>query len=127
MSWRPMGVHGRGASMHTRDGGFTMQLLRGRLLYVARLVLTLVCAATLANAANAVEIKLLSSGGMRVALIDLISSFERTTKYKVAAIYGAPGAIRDRILAGEPLDVLVFPEGGVDALAKQSRIVSGSK
>ena len=28
---------------------------------------------------------------MRVALIDLIPVFERATKHKIAAIYGAPG------------------------------------
>jgi hypothetical protein len=32
---------------------------------------------------------------MRVALIDLAPAFERVTKHKIAAIYGAPGTIRE--------------------------------
>jgi molybdate transport system substrate-binding protein len=64
---------------------------------------------------------------MRVALIDLTPAFERATKHKITATYGAPGTIRDRVLAGEPLDVLVFPEPGLDALAKESKIVPDSK
>ena len=30
-------------------------------------------------------------------------------------------------MAGEPIDVLVFPDAGIDALVKQGKIVSGSK
>jgi molybdate transport system substrate-binding protein len=81
----------------------------------------------LASIAQAAEIKLMSSGGMKVALGDLIPAFERTTKHKVLATYGAPGPIRDRILAGEPMDVLVFPGPGLDGLAKQGKIAADSK
>src|SRR5262245_14736074 len=69
----------------------------------------------------------MSSGGMKVMLIDLIAAFERETTHNVTAIYGAPGAISDRIAAGEPTDVLVFPAPGLDALVKQDKIVADSK
>ena len=64
---------------------------------------------------------------MKVALIDIIPAFELATKHKVAAIYAAPGVIKDRILAGEPTDVLVFPAPGLDDLVKQGKIAADSK
>ena len=64
---------------------------------------------------------------MKVALIDIIPAFELATKHKVAAIYAAPGVIKDRILAGEPTDILVFPAPGLDDLVKQGKIAADSK
>src|SRR5262245_26887770 len=81
----------------------------------------------LAGIAQAAEIKLMSSGGMKVMLTDLISSFERATGDKVTATYGAPGVIKDRIAAGEAVDVLVFPTLGLDDLVKQGKIVADSR
>ena len=104
-----------------------MKRLRDRLLHLSRIALAIGCAVASTGTVQAAEIKLMSSGGMRVALIALTPAFERVTKHKIAATYGAPGTIRDRVLAGESMDVLVFPDAGLDALAKQGKIVSGSK
>jgi hypothetical protein len=49
-----------------------MQVLRRRFLYLSRIVLTIGFASALAGTAQAGEIKLMSSGGMKVALIDVI-------------------------------------------------------
>jgi molybdate transport system substrate-binding protein len=81
----------------------------------------------LASAAQAAEINLMSSGGMRVMLIDLTGAFERATQHKVTATYGAPGTIKGRITAGEPIDVLVFPAPSLDDLVSQAKIVADSK
>ena len=104
-----------------------MKLFPDRSLYRSCNVLAIWFAIALLNAADAAEIKLMSSGAMRVALVDLIPAFERATKHKVVATYGSPGAIRDRIFAGEAMDVLVFPGPGIDALAKQGKIVADSR
>ena len=104
-----------------------MKLLRRRFLYLSGLALTIGFAIALAGSAQAGEIKLMSSGGTKVALIDLISAFELATKHKVTATYGAPGVIKDRIVAGEPMDVLVFPAPGLDDLVKQGKLVADSK
>lgn len=104
-----------------------MNRLRDRLLRLSRIALAIGCAIASTGTIQAAEIKLMSSGGMRVALIDLTPAFERATKHKVVATYGSPGAIRDRVMAGEPMDVLVFPGPGIDALAKEGKIVLGSK
>ena len=117
----------RPCATHQFVGGAAVKRLRDRLLHLSRIALAIGCAVASTGTVQAAEIKLMSSGGMRVALIALTPAFERVTKHKIAATYGAPGTIRDRVLAGELMDVLVFPDAGLDALAKQGKIVSGSK
>src|SRR5215211_266314 len=91
------------------------------------LVVMAALAIALASPANAAEIKLMSSGAMKVMLTDLGTAFERGTEHKITAIYGAPGVIKGRVAAGEPLDVLVFPAPAFDDLVKQGRIAADSK
>ena len=79
-----------------------MKLPHRRLMYFWTIALTIGFAIALASTTQAAEIKLMSSGGMRVALIALIPAFERATNHKVTATYGAPGTIRGGILAGAP-------------------------
>jgi molybdate transport system substrate-binding protein len=98
-----------------------------RLLYLSRIALAIGFAIALASTAKAAEVKLMSSGGMRVMLIDLTATFERATGHKITASYSAPGTIRGRVMAGEPMDVLVFPAPNLDELVKQGKIVADSK
>src|SRR5262245_30414360 len=98
-----------------------------RLLYLSCIALTMWFAVFMASNGHAAEIKLMSSGGLKVALIDLIPAFERATRHKITATYGAPSTIRDRVLAGEPMDVLVLPTPWLDDLVKQDKIAANSK
>src|SRR5262245_61436948 len=104
-----------------------MKLLARRFSFRSRLLLTIISVLTVGDTIQAAEFKLMSSGGMKVALIDIIPAFELATKHRVAAIYAAPGIIKDRILSGEPTDVLVFPAPGLDDLVEQRKIAAGSK
>jgi len=97
------------------------------MMSVNRVALTIFFALAIVSGGQAAEIKLMSSGAMKVALIELIPVFERATKHKITANYAAPGVIRDRIVANEPVDVLVFPAPGVDDLIKQAKLVADSK
>src|SRR5262249_10069925 len=93
----------------------------------SRFLLTISFVIAVAGTAQAAELKLMSSGGMKVALIDIIPAFELATRHKLTAIYAAPGVIKDRILAGEHTDVLVFPAPGFDDLAKQGKIAADTR
>jgi molybdate transport system substrate-binding protein len=104
-----------------------MKPLRRRLLLHSGIALAISLAIASTGGSHAAEIKLMSTGGMKIGLIDLITTFEHATKHKVTAIYGAPGIIKDRISAGEPTDVLVFPAPGLDDLVKHGKIVADSK
>jgi len=92
-----------------------------------RIALTLFFAIVMVSGGQAAEIKLMSSGAMKVALIELIPAFERATNHKITANYPAPGVIKDRIVANELVDVLVFPAPGVDDLIMQAKLVAESK
>src|SRR5262245_23414999 len=107
--------------------GTTVMSLCLQFSCVSRIVLTIAFALVSAGSVHAADINLLSSGGLKVGLTDLICAFERATEHKVKATYGAPGVIRDRIVAGEPVDVLVFPVQGVDDLIKQDKILADGK
>src|SRR5262249_17581355 len=102
-----------------------MKRLHRRTPYLVWTALTI--AILLAGEAQAAEIKLMSSGGMKVALIDLTPAFQKATRHKVTATYGAPGIIRDRVLGGEPMDALVFPAPGLDDLVTRGKVVADSK
>jgi molybdate transport system substrate-binding protein len=126
MVWCATQVRGRKLHATMREGTSVISLYR-KLASVARTALTIGFAIALLSGAGAAEIKLMSSGGMKVALVDLIPVFEQATKHKVTATYAAPGVIKDRVSAGELVDVLVFPAAGVDDLIKQDKIVADSK
>lgn len=88
---------------------------------------TLIVAMTVtAVAANAAEIKLLSAGGMRPVLGDLVRDFERTSGHTVVISYGTGGATRDRVLNGEAVDLAILPRPLMDELLKQGKIVPSS-
>src|SRR3954468_23495731 len=101
-----------------------MKPLRPRLLSRSGLALAISLAIVSTSSGRAAEIKLMSTGGMKIGLIDLITTFEHATKHKVTAIYAAPGIVKDHISASEPTDVLVFPAAGLDDLVKQGKIVA---
>jgi molybdate transport system substrate-binding protein len=103
-----------------------MKRRRRHLLHLSRIAVMIGFAIALAGTAQAAEIKLMSSGGMKTALIDLIPAFEGASTHKVTATYGAPGTVRGRIMAGEPVDVVVLPAPWLDDLVKQGKIVTDS-
>ena len=83
-------------------------------------------AAGLTHVTDAAEIKLLSAGGMRPVLGDLVSVFERTTGHIVVVSYGTGGATRDRVLNGEAVDLTILPKPLMDELLKHGKVVPGT-
>lgn len=85
-------------------------------------------AATLATAAaNAAEIKVISSVGVKAALEELKPHFERATEHKLAITYGTAVPLKRQIDAGETFDVVILTPAMLEDLAKQSRVVPESK
>ena len=81
---------------------------------------------TQGSVANAAEIKLLSSLGVKPAMIDLIPKFEQSSGHKVTIDYGTAGALTDRIQKGEAADVAIATQQQIANLEKQGRIAEGS-
>jgi len=84
------------------------------------------CAAMVA-AANAAEIKVISTGAFKPALGELAPAFEKSSGHKVAAIWAGTDEIIRRLGAGETLDIVIAPAPWIDDLTKRGLLVAGSR
>lgn len=73
------------------------------------------------------ELTLFSAVAVRPVLLGLISDFERDTGVKVAATFELNPAIKRRIEAGEPFDVVVLNADLLDDLQQQGRVVPDAR
>lgn len=76
---------------------------------------------------EAAEIKVLSTVGMQPATPELIAQFERATGHRIAVTYGLAAVLRNKFLEGAPADVLLLTSPIIEDLAKQGKVVPGSK
>jgi Bacterial extracellular solute-binding protein len=88
--------------------------------------LGIACAAMVA-AANAAEIKVISTGAFKPALGELAPAFEKSSGHKVAAIWAGTDEIIRRLGAGETLDIVIAPAPWIDDLTKRGLLVAGSR
>ena len=77
-------------------------------------------------AAEAAEIKVLTSVALTSALDELAPRFERATGNKLSIGYGLIADIKKRIVAGETADVIILSRPAMDDLQKQDKIAPGS-
>lgn len=99
----------------------TTRAMRGMAMGLALLALTAW------SGAEAAEIKLLSTVGMLPATPDLIAQFERETGHKIVVTYGLAAVLKQNFLDGTAADVLLLTGPIVEDLAKQGKVVAGSK
>jgi molybdate transport system substrate-binding protein len=83
-------------------------------------------------AAQADEIKVMTSGAMSAALTELTPAFARASGSTLivvsgGSVAGAADSIPDRLARGERADVVIMAAGGIDDLAKAGRVVTGSR
>jgi len=79
------------------------------------------------SGAEAAEIKLLSTVGMLPVTPELIAQFERETGHKIVVTYGLAAVLKQSFLDGTAPDVLLLTGPIVEDLAKQGKVVAGSK
>jgi len=72
--------------------------------------------------ADAAELKLLISNGMKEAVHDLAPQFERSTGHTLSIRYGTAAFLQRDMLAGENFDVTVVPAPSIDAVAKVDKL-----
>jgi molybdate transport system substrate-binding protein len=61
--------------------------------------------------ATAADIKVFSANAAKLLIQDLLPEFERLTGSTISVTYDEPGAIKQRILAGEKFDLTLLPSG----------------
>lgn len=71
-------------------------------------------------------ISLLSGGAAEGLVKALAPAFEARMGVSVAAHFGAVGAMRQKLLAGGPTDIVILTRGMVDALAHDGLVVADS-
>jgi molybdate transport system substrate-binding protein len=77
--------------------------------------------------ADAAEIKVLSSGALKLALTLLLPDFEKSSKDTVTVEYGPAGSIASRVQRGEPADVAIVTASQLEDLERQGKIARGSR
>src|SRR5882762_7945806 len=76
---------------------------------------------------SAAEIKVLASNGVREALHELASAFERETGHKLVIAFGLAAALKRQIEAGETFRLAILPAAAIDRRAKQRRVDAGAR
>jgi molybdate transport system substrate-binding protein len=82
---------------------------------------------SVAGMTNAAEIKVIASGGLKAAYLELVPGFERVTKHKVATAWAGSVDIMKRMQAGETFDLVIMPGASIDELIKLGKVVAGSR
>jgi molybdate transport system substrate-binding protein len=80
-----------------------------------------------AGIANAAEIKVLSSVGIKAVVDELAPQFEAATKHKVQITYDLAANLKRTIEAGEPFDVTILTPAMVEDLIKQGKVAADSR
>jgi molybdate transport system substrate-binding protein len=93
------------------------------------LAATLALAAALAGAgrAEAASVNVLSAGAVRAIITELAREFEQETGNRVTLTFGPVGVVRQKLAAGEPADLVILTDVAVDEVARQGRVVAGSR
>jgi molybdate transport system substrate-binding protein len=84
--------------------------------------LAIIAAFAAAGAVKADDIKVLCTIGVKPALPDLVTEFERATGHKVLIIWGNAATLKTRYLEGEQADVAVLTAAAIDDLVKAGKV-----
>ena len=81
----------------------------------------------LCGTVQAAEVKVLASGAVKEAALELFPQFEKSSGNKVAVTWAGTVDIKKKIAAGEVFDLVIVASPELDAFAKDGKIVAGSK
>ena len=73
------------------------------------------------------EVKVFSAGAVRAIVTELAGPFRQETGHTVTLSFGTAGQTRQKLLSGEPVDVVILTDAGIDAMIKQGALVPGSR
>ena len=92
----------------------------------AALVLVVPLAAC-AHTAKPAPLVLFGAGASEASVDDTIGDFEAQSGVTVASTFAAVGSLRDKVLAGEPADVLIVTPAIITTLDAQHKVHAGSR
>jgi molybdate transport system substrate-binding protein len=81
-----------------------------------------------ANVAGSAEVKILAGSAIESAMLELMPTFEQSSRHQLNSDFnGAIGAMTDRVLKGEPADVVIVSESQVEILEKAGKVLPSSR
>jgi molybdate transport system substrate-binding protein len=72
-------------------------------------------------------VRILSAGAAQAVTEKIIEAFRRDTRHDVIADFGAVGAMKAKMIAGEPVDVIILTQPMIEALIGDGRVEAGSR
>lgn len=84
-------------------------------------------AATGVNAVQGAEIKVLGAPPVRAVVTEMAEAFRQETGHTVAMAFQPLGITRQKLQAGEDVDVLILPDVAVDKLVAEGIVVAGTR
>src|SRR5262245_35838119 len=87
----------------------------------------LLALATLAPPAGAAELVVLCAGAMKSMVTELADGFRQETGHTVRITAGTAGQLRQKITAGEPADIVIVTDTGIDDLARAGLVAAGTR
>ena len=84
------------------------------------------CLLLVSIAAEATELNVLSTNGMRAIMEDLGPKFERAAGYTLALTFANTGAAVKRIQDGETADVVIITRQGIDSFVKDGKVAAST-
>lgn len=73
------------------------------------------------------EIRILSAGAAQAVVEKIAAAYTSETGNGVIAEFSAVGAMKARVLAGEPVDIIVLTRALIDELAASGHVAAGSR
>jgi len=72
-------------------------------------------------------LKVLGAGPVKRGVTLLAEKFEKASGHRVSVEFTGAPSVRERVLAGEAVDVAIVPQATMDEFAQQGRIVDGTR
>ena len=75
-------------------------------------------------AANSMQLNILSAGAAQGVVTALAEGFRADAGYELACTFGAVGAMKEKLLAGAPADLIILTQALIAGLAADGRVLS---
>jgi molybdate transport system substrate-binding protein len=77
--------------------------------------------------AQTAEIKLLASGALKEAYLELLPKFEAASGHRVMPLWSSTTDIQKRVAAGEVADLVILGDSGTQALIKDGKLIASTR
>jgi molybdate transport system substrate-binding protein len=92
----------------------------------SRSIVVTAAALLFSGIAHGAEVRLLASGAVKDAYLELLPEFERVSGHNVSAAWSSTTEIQKRIMAGEVADLVILGNAGTEELVRQGKLAAST-